>query len=463
MKNTFDRIEFVIKIICIVVLTVNQPVMANAAEPNADKDWEAADKIVASIKLPNIPDKDYLITDFGAVTDDDEDDRLAIMAAIEKASDSGGGRVVLPPGLWFSKGPIHLKSYINLHVSTGAILLFDRKPDDYLPAVLTRWEGTELYGYSPLIYAYKVHDVAITGKGLIDGNEDSRFHKWVKKQEKDQLALRRMGVDGTPVGKRIFAKGTYLRPSMIQFFHAERVLLEDYTAANSPFWINHLVYTDHATVRNLVVNSHNANNDGIDVDSSRYVLIENNIFRTGDDSVVVKSGRDFDGRNISRPSENIVVRNNDMGGEDGIALGSEMSGDIRNVFFTDNLLRKGASAIRFKSNLDRGGVVEHIRVRNMNVESFNNLFWFQLNYPGLMGGGHPSVYRDIVFENFTVEHAGSFLEVHAPKGAPLQDVVFKNIKVNKAEKVLVLENAENIGFENVSVGDQTINGRLDWK
>jgi polygalacturonase len=452
--------EALLTIFVLAAFHINSPA-ANALL--SDDDWVLAEQIVQTIKLPEIPDKDYLITDFGAVADDKKDDRPAILAAIEKAGKDGGGRIILPAGKWLSQGPVHLKSRINLHLSENAVLLFGRHPDDYLPVVLTRWEGTELYSYSPFIYAYKVHDVAITGKGLIDGNDKSVFHKWIKKQEADQLALRKMGVDGTPVEKRIFADGTYLRPSIIQFFHASRVLLEDYTVTNSPFWINHLVYTDHAIVRNLNVNSHYGNNDGLDIDSSRYVLVENNKFSTGDDSVVVKSGRDLDGRKIGRPSENIVVRYNDMGGEDGIALGSEMSGGIRNVFFTDNILRKGISAIRFKSNLDRGGVVEHIRVRNMTVESFDNLFWFQLNYPGLMGGGHPAVYRDIVFENFTVDRAETFLEVHAPKNVPLQDVLFKNITVKNADRTLILENVENIQFENVLIGDQTINGKLDWK
>lgn len=427
-------------------------------------DWAMATTIVESIKSPAIPDKDFVITDFGAISDGKTDARPAILAAIDKASNEGGGRVVLPKGDWFSKGPVHLKSKIDFHIAEGATLVFGPDPQDYLPAVLTRWEGTELYSYSPLIYAYKVHDVAITGKGVIDGNAHSIFHDWHQKQEPDQLKLRKMGNTGVPAKKRIFTKGTYLRPSMIQFFHAERVLLQDYTLLNAPFWVNHLVYTDHAIVRNIRVDSHRANNDGIDIESSTYVLVENSWFRTGDDSVVVKSGRDRDGRDIGRPSENIVVRNNDMGGEDGIALGSEMSGGIRNVFFTDNILRKGISAVRFKANEDRGGTVEHIRVRNMTIESFEkHLFWFQLTYPGLLGGGHPSVYRDIVFENITVEHAGTFFEAHAPKEAPLQNVLLKNITVKHADNTLILENVEGLKFENVKIGDQTVNGVLDWK
>ncbi len=427
-------------------------------------DWKKADEIVASIQAPNIPARDYRITDFGAKPDGVSDARPAILAAIKKAAADGGGRVVIPQGSWLGNGPIHLASRINLHVAEGATLLFSPEPKHYLPVVLTRWEGTEVYSYSPLIYAFEVHDVAITGKGLIDGNEKSEFHTWRGENQKRGMdALRQMGVDGTPVSRRIFGEGTYLRPPLIQFFRAERVLLEDYTLHHAPFWVNHLVYTDHAIIRNIRVDSHHANNDGVDVDSSRHVLIEGCWFRTGDDSVVVKSGRDRDGREVARPSEYVVVRHNDMGGEDGIALGSEMSGGIRHVYFTDNILRKGLSAIRFKANLDRGGTVEHIRVRNMTVESFDTLFWFQLDYPGLLGGGHPATYRDIVFENFTVERAGTFFEAHAPAESPLREVTLRNINVKQAERPLVLENVAGLHFENVTIGGQTVNGTLDWK
>lgn len=427
-------------------------------------DWAMADEIVAQIQLPRIPERTFSIADFGAKPDG-SDALPAIRAAIEAAASAGGGRVIVPAGNWLCRGPVHLRSRIELHVAEGATLLFSPEAKHYLPAVLTRWEGTEVHTYSPLIYAFEVHDVAITGGGTIDGNAQSEFFTWItrEKQGVSMDRLRRMGVDGTPAAKRVFGEGTYLRPPLIQFFRAERVLLEDYTLLNSPFWVNHLVYTDHATVRRIKVDSHHANNDGVDVDSSRYVLIEHCHFRTGDDSVVVKSGRDRDGREVGRPSEYVVVRHNDMGGEDGIALGSEMSGDVRWVFFTDNVLRTGKAAIRFKANLDRGGTVEHIRVRNFTVESFDDLFWFQLDYPGLLGGGHPSTYRDIVFENFTVERAGTFLDAKAPASAPLRDVTFRNIHVKQADRTLLLENVDSLRFENVTIGAQRVDGQLSWK
>lgn len=428
-----------------------------------------ANAIVARIKSPRIPDADFFVTDFGGVPNDENDDRPAILRTINAAVQAGGGRVVLAAGVWNSNGAITLESRIDLHVSENATLLFSAATADYLPVVKTRWEGTMMMGYSPLIYANDVEDVAITGTGTIDGNAESGFIPWSEGgytegalQSDDIIRLRQMGIDGVPLEQRVFGADTHLRPSAIQFLEAKRVLLDGFTIKNSPFWINHLVFTDHAIVRNLKVDSHQPNNDGVDIDSSRFVLVENNQFRTGDDSVVIKSGRDLDGRTIARPSENVVVRHNDMGGEDGIGLGSEMSGGIKNVYFHDNVLRKGTSAIRFKSNLDRGGVVEHIRVWNFKVEEFENLFWFQLDYPGDMGGNFPATYRDIVFENFDVEKVGTVFEAHAPRQAPLQNVRLTNINVNEADTPLVVENVSQLHFENVRIGDQVVSGDLDW-
>jgi polygalacturonase len=433
---------------------------ASAAIKSPPGDWAMVGEIVQTIELPRIPARDFIITDYGAKPGADA--LPAIRAAIAAATQAGGGRVVVPPGQWLSHGPVHLKSRINFHVAEGASLLFSPTPAHYLPVVLTRWEGTEVYTYSPLIYAFEVEDVAITGTGTIDGNARSEFLPWHKAefQGADMNRLRRMGADGTPVARRIFGEGTHLRPPLIQFFRARRVLIEDCTMLNSPFWVNHLVYTEHATVRRVRVDSHHANNDGVDVDSSRFVLIEDCHFRTGDDSVVVKSGRDLDGRTIARPSEYVVVRRNDMGGEDGIALGSEMSGDVRHVFFEDNVLRQGVSAIRFKANLDRGGTVEHIRVRNFTVESFDNFIWFQLDYPGQLGGNFPSTYRDIVFENITVEKAGTVFDADAPAAAPLREVILRNIRIREAGKTFVLKNVEGLVLDAVTIGGQTLDGRL---
>lgn len=419
-------------------------------------DWAMVETIVSRIEAPRIPARIYHVADFGGVGDGAADARPAILAAIARATAEGGGRVVLRPGVWLSRGPIQLQSRIELHLEPGAHLLFAPEPEHYLPVVETRWEGTRVLGHSPLVYARDVEDVAITGPGTIDGNARSGFHAWHPLANPDMQRLRRMGFTGVPLEQRVFGAGTHLRPPLVQLVRARRVLLAGFTAVNSPFWVNHLVYSEHVTVRAVKVESHFPNNDGVDVDSSRYVLVEDSVFRTGDDAVVIKSGRDLDGRSVGKPSEYVVVRRNDMGGEDGIALGSEMSGDIRYVFFTDNVLRSGSSAIRFKANLDRGGTVEHVGVRRFAVGSFERLFWFQLDYPGELGGNFPSTYRDIVFEDFEVADVGTLFEAHAPPQAPLRDVVVRNVAVASAKKTTVLENVQDLRFVGVTVAGRPV-------
>jgi len=429
----------------------------SAQDPTPGRvDWTMVETIVSRIEAPRIPERIYRVADFGAAGDGAADARPAILAAIAKATAEGGGRVVFSPGVWLSRGPIQLQSRIELHLEPGAHLLFAPEPEHYLPVVETRWEGTRVLSYSPLLYARDVEDVAITGAGTIDGNVRSGFHAWHPLADPDMQRLRRMGFTGVPLEERVFGAGTHLRPPLVQLVRARRVLLQGFTAVNSPFWVNHLVYSEHVTVRAIKVESHFPNNDGVDVDSSRYVLVEDSVFRTGDDAVVIKSGRDLDGRTVGKPSEYVVVRGNDMGGEDGIALGSEMSGDIRYVFFTDNVLRSGSSAIRFKANLDRGGTVEHVGVRRFAVGSFERLFWFQLNYPGELGGNFPSTYRDIVFEDFEVETVGTLFEAHAPSQAPLRDVVLRNVAVASAKQTVILENVRGLRFDDVTVAGRPV-------
>ena len=419
-------------------------------------DWGLVNTIVKRIEPPQIPLREYRVDRVQDASGAPGNARPAILSAIDKIAAGGGGRIILGKGTWRSDGPIHLKSRIALHLEEGAVLLFSPDPAHYLPVVKVRWEGTEALSYSPLVYARDVEDVAITGLGIIDGNAESQFHAWHAKAEPDFQRLRKLGFDGAPLEQRVFGAGTHLRPSLIQIHGARRVLLEGFTARNSPFWVNHLVYAENVTVRGVKVESRFPNNDGVDIDSSRYVLVEGCTFRTGDDSVVVKSGRDLDGRRIAKPSEYVVVRNNDMGGEDGIALGSEMSGDIRYVFFTDNVLRSGASAVRFKANLDRGGTVEHIGVRRFKVGSFKTFLWFQLDYPSELGGNFPSTYRDIVFEDIAIEDVETLFEARAPAAAPLRDVLLRNVSAASAKTPVVGEHVTGLRFVNVTVGGKNV-------
>ncbi|MCF2946725.1 glycoside hydrolase family 28 protein [Paraglaciecola aquimarina] len=425
-------------------------------------DWSDVEKIVATIELPKIPTGEADIRNFGASPGAAKNILPAINKAIAHLVKSGGGKVVIPAGLWHVKGPIHLKSKINLHLQDGARILFVGEVSDYLPVVKQRWEGTEVYSYSPMIYASNVEDVAITGKGEIDGNVNSPFHAWHKLQNEDISKLRKMGFSGVPVAQRVFAEGTYLRPGLIQIFGGKRILLEGFTALNSPFWVNHVVAASHVTVRNILVDSHFPNNDGIDIESSEYVLVENNVFKTGDDSVVIKSGRDLDGRTIGLPSRKIVVRNNEMGGEDGIGMGSEMSGGISDVFITDNIMHSGDSAFRFKANLDRGGTVERIYVRNFVIDRFKHLFWFQLNYPSEHGGEFETIYKNIEFSNIAAKKVETAFFIRGTHQFPLKNVLFKNINISETENTFDIQNALDLEFEDVTIEGQRIKGIMSW-
>lgn len=427
----------------------NQSVQAQEFQQSM---WENVPDIINSIQEPVFPDRDYNITDFNA----DPDDVLpAIEAAMDKANREGGGRVVIPEGEWLSNGPVHMKSNVNLHITEGALLRFSEDPDDYLPQVLTRWEGTEVFNYSPLIYAYMANNVAISGRGTIEGNGGTAFSGWRPQQSEAQNKLRVMGAEGVPVHERIFGKGDYLRPAMIQFFGCSRVLIEDVTITESPQWVNHIIYSSHIIVRRITVDSHRLNNDGVALDSSTLALIKNNVFITGDDSIVIKAGRDQDGWRVDRPSEDIVIRNNYMEGHNALAIGSEMSGGVRRVFMENNTLGDVRSAIYFKSNPDRGGYIEQVRVRNISAHEVREFVRFQTDYHSHRGEFHPTLYRDFIIENISANKAELGIEVQGLSELPIQNIIVRNMVVHEADKVKELQYFENLIFEDVEV-----NGRL---
>jgi len=218
------RIFSVLFCLCLIVIPDGQ----------ASAGWEQAGEILGRIKAPHFPDRDFNITDFGAVADNEKDCSDAFRRAISAAHQAGGGRVVVPPGS-FMTGAIHLKSNVNLHVSDGAIINFSLDPGKYMPVVYTRFEGTECMNYSPLVYAFEQENIAITGKGILDGQaSDKNWWRWKKTQSGDVNALRKQGETGEPVRQRIFGIGKELRPNMIQPYKCKNVLIEGVTIKNSP-------------------------------------------------------------------------------------------------------------------------------------------------------------------------------------------------------------------------------------
>ena len=417
------------------------------------------EEIVDQIQEPRIPDTRFDIRDYGGLPDGLSDCLEAIEKAIFDASQAGGGKVIIPSGKWLVKGPINLKSNIELHLEKGAHVIFSDNPDDYLPVVLTRWEGTVCYNYSPFIYTADATDVAITGQGILDGNSKLSFGKWRDKQKPDQLLLRQMGNNLFPVHKRVFGKGHWLRPSFIQFYNCKRVLIEGIKIVESPFWCVHPVFCYDVVVRGITVESFLLNNDGVAPDSSVNVLIEDCLFRTGDDAVAIKSGRDQDGWRIGQPSENIVVRNCRMPEvHNGLAIGSEMSGGVRSVFMEDCQIGKARSCLYFKSNLDRGGYIEHVSIRNIHVDTSLRAFIdMTTDYHSWRGNMHPPRYSDFIIENVSCDKAEGFgIYAVGKEGALIQNVLLKDIMIDQAEIPQKIALVENFRIENVNINGHAI-------
>lgn len=428
----------------------------------ARDDWAMAEEILRRIVPPTFPVRDFPVTDFGAVGDDTTDCRPAFAAAIAACTGAGGGRVVVPPGNFFCDGPIHLASKVNLHVSEGATIRFGAEPAKYLPVVLTRFEGTMLHGHSPRIYVRGATDVAITGRGTIDGNARETLALMKDSKERGGSGtLRKMGAEGVPVEQRVFGQGKWLRPSMVQPFECTNVLIEDVTLRDSTFWVVHPVLCRNVTVRGITVDSMNGNNDGCDPDSCVDVLIENCTFRTGDDAIAIKSGRDQDGWRVGRPTENVVIRKVTMGSRhSGLCIGSEMSGGVRNVFMEDCTADAVSSALYFKGNVDRGGFVEHVRARRITVNRVRDgLVRFDTTYRAqdIRGGTTAPSFRDFVIEDVTCGEARSFgLSIEGLPGTPIRDVTLRRVEVTKAAKATRITQTENLRLEGVTINGQAV-------
>jgi polygalacturonase len=435
---------------------------ARAAGRSGANGWDAVPAILARIRPPKFPARDFPVTSYGARAGGDFDNTAAIRQAVEACARAGGGRVVVPAGV-FLTGPIHLKSNVNLHVSEGATLRFSTDPAKYLPAVYTRWEGTELMNYSPFIYAFEQQNIAVTGKGTLDGGaSDDNWWKWARRQgstpapaSADARRLREMGNTGVPVSRRVFGAGHYLRPSFIEPYRCRNILIEGVRIINSPFWEIHPTLSQNVTVRGVNIYSHGPNNDGCDPESSKDVLIEDCVFDTGDDCIAIKSGRDDDGRRVGVASENIVVRNCTMkDGHGGVVIGSEISGDCRNVFVEDckmdspNLDR----ALRFKSNAIRGGVLENVFMRNVEVGRVAEaVLTIDLLYDTGDKGPHKPVVRNVQIENVTSRSSPRVMWVVGFPGVTIDDIRFKNCTFRGVEATEVLNHAGSFSFENVTI------------
>jgi len=421
--------------------------------------WGQADKILSGIEAPQFAARDFNVTDYGAVGDGKTDCTGGINKAITAANKAGGGRVVVPAGT-FLTGAIYLKSNVNLYISQDAVVKFSTDSNQYLPAVFTRWEGVECMNYSALIYAYKEKNIAVTGKGTLDGQgSNDNWWKWRRDfQRQDRQELFTQGRDGVAVEQRLYG-GKYLRPSMVEPVKCRNILIEGIKIINGPFWHIHPVLSQNIIVRNVRVEGMGPNNDGCDPESCKDVLIEGCYFDTGDDCIAIKSGRNNDARRVNVPSENIIIRNCIMkAGHAGVAVGSEMTGGARNIFvekctMDDPNLDRG---FRLKTNAVRGGFIENVYIRNITIGQVKQaVLAIDFNYPDIEKGEYKPAVRNINLENVTSRKSKNALFLQGFEDAPIMDVTLKNCTFDNAANPDVISNVKNLVLDNVK-----INGKL---
>ena len=461
--------------------------MLSAATAFAQQDaWNTVYKEIESrMQAPTFKQKTYV----AAVKTKNaaKKNQQIINQTIAKCSKSGGGTVVIRPGKYMT-GAITMKSNVNLRVEEGAELVFAFDRSLY-PLVYTRWEGLDLWNYQPCIYAIDCKNIALTGKGIINGNgtdgdiaadgtvkkegnwwymkglKEHGFHDGVDEwqgtaKQGTRAELIKMSDNNVPAAERKFGKGKGLRPQLVNFVRCENVLIEDVSLLNSPFWVIHPLFCKNLIVRNAYIYNEGPNGDGCDPESCEDVLIEGCTFHTGDDCIALKSGRNGDGLRANVPCKNVIVRKCKMeDGHGGVVIGSEISGGADYVFAEDcemdspNLDR----VLRIKTNTCRGGIIQNIFMRNIRVgQCAQAVMRINLVYEPneIAERGHIPTVRNIYMENVTCKKSNYGILVN---GLEEEDRVYNvNIKNCRfegltAEPLYKTGKSHDINIENLTV------------
>ncbi|MFV0466875.1 MAG: glycoside hydrolase family 28 protein [Lachnospiraceae bacterium] len=431
------------------------------------------ESILKQIDLPYIRNTIYPCSFFNIKPDSSETQTLQLQRAIDTISQDGGGRLILPSGNYLT-GALWLKSGVELHLQNKdtRLTFINTEIEKNYPMVLTHWESTPCFNYSPLIYAWQSHDIAVTGEGILDGSADSEHwwnwhhqveNAWFKNQVdlqlNDRRTLRKMNAEGVDINSRKFGPGHFLRPNFIQMMQCERILLSRFTMINSPMWQVNPVMCKSVTVDGITLQSHGSNNDGCDPESCDGVHILRCRFDTGDDCISIKSGRDRDGRLTNTPCRNIVIEQNEFAdGHGGIALGSEMSGGIYNLVAIDNYFSSPhlTYALRLKTNARRGGTIENIVLADSKIDHMNGaaVHGTMLYEDGRNGDFLPS-FRNILIENIDARGGdyGIFLESFPE--VPITGLVLKNITIDGSVRAIHSMHWKDPIIENVVVNGNT--------
>jgi polygalacturonase len=411
----------------------------------------------------------FNIRDFGAQPDGRTPITDAVRAAIQAAKAAGGGTVVIPAGQYVS-GPIELVSNLTLDVEAGAVVRF---PAQMLPFTEGRQQSIEALTPVPLIGGRHLENVAITGRGTLatDNAEWMKLHPRQKGLGGDpgsangpnwEKLLELLEVH-TPAPRAAYeAAAPELRPSFVRTMDSRNVRIEGIHFQGSPMWTIHLLYTDNATVRGVVVETYpGVHTDGIAVDSSRNVRISDCYIDAGDDGIVIKAGKDADGLRVNRPSENIAIAGCTVRRAHGaVTIGSETSGWVRNLVASNITCDGTDMGVRIKSRRSRGGGVEAVRFDNwvmQNVGQAINVTNYYLmegevrrDAPEPVSKTTP-VFRDIAISHMTVRNARVVVNVEGLPEMPIDGLRITDLVASGKAGVKAFH-TKGLELHNVLVG-----------
>lgn len=389
------------------------------------------------------PTRELAIADvraFGAAGDGRTLDTAAIARAVEAVAEQGGGTLYFPAGRYLT-GPIFLRSHLTLELAAGAVIAGSTNWDDY-PLIDSRWEGVERTVYASLIQAIDCENVAIVGRGLVDGQGEA----WWQPHKRYADRWRRYeqaGATAAPAGEedewRQAQKARFPRPRLVEFLRCHNVFMQGVTLKDSAAWTLHPVYCENVTLSDLVITApeNSRNTDGINPDSCRFVRIANCHIDVGDDCIAIKSGRDEDGRRVGRPCEDIVITNCTMvHGHGGVVIGSEMSGDVRNVVVTNCVFDGTDRGLRMKTTRGRGGVVEGVQMSNVlmrNVRVPINVNMFYQDVPPEPVSARTPRFRDIRVSHILATGAETALELRGLPEMPVEHFSLSHARITARE------------------------------
>jgi polygalacturonase len=449
------------------------------------------------VTAPVIPDNQVNIKDFGGVGDGITLNTEAFAKAIDALSKKGGGKLVVPQGVWHT-GPIVLKSHINLHLNAGAVILFAADETLY-PFVDISFEGLDTRRCQSPLSANGATDISITGKGVIDGN--GQYWRPVKKAKVTEAHWKSLlAIPGSQemkpgywVPSAGYAKGEqganmnvpnakteaewnaikrFVRPVMVSLVKCKNVHLKGVIFQNSPAWNLHPLMCENVIIEDVLVRnpSYAQNGDALDLESCKNALIINSRFDAGDDGICIKSGKDADGRRRGIPCENVVVKGCTVfAGHGGFVVGSEMSGGVKNILVDQCQFLGTDVGLRFKSTRGRGGIVEKIYIKNISMTDIKtDAITFNMYYGGksvaemLADGDNPDnvtkmpvteetpIFRHIDIKNIICNGAGRAMEFNGLPEMPIDDISLNDITI-LAKKDAVFTNCKNIKKKNVNI------------